>query len=110
MRYKGTEKSLAEIAAELRVDALVKGSVLESGGKVQVGVSLIRVKEGGEERRLWERNYHRDAQDVLILQNEVAGDIAREISIQLSAREQRRLARTEKVDPKAHNLYLTGRQ
>ncbi len=110
MRYKGTKKSLAEIASELKVDALVKGALLESGGKVRITVRLIRATGVGEDQSLWVGNYDRDAQDVLTLQNEVARDIARETRIQLSPRERERLARAQKVDPKAHNLYVMGRQ
>ena len=36
MRYKGTDKTLPEIAQELNVDAVVEGSVLRDSGRVQI--------------------------------------------------------------------------
>jgi len=35
MHYKGTKKSLSEIARELRVDAVVEGTVMHSGDRVR---------------------------------------------------------------------------
>jgi eukaryotic-like serine/threonine-protein kinase len=41
MQFKGTKKLLPEIARELHVDAVVEGSVLRSGNRVQIIVELI---------------------------------------------------------------------
>ena len=35
MRYKGSNKSLREIAGELNVDAVIEGSVQQAGGRVR---------------------------------------------------------------------------
>ncbi len=40
-RYKGTKKSLPEIAKELNVDAVIEGSVLRAGDRVRIDVELI---------------------------------------------------------------------
>jgi serine/threonine-protein kinase len=50
MRYKGTDKSLAEIANELNVDALVEGSALRVDGSVQIMAQLI---DPETEQALW---------------------------------------------------------
>ncbi len=42
-RYKGTRKSLADIARELNVDAVVEGTVLRSGERVRITAQLIQV-------------------------------------------------------------------
>src|SRR4029434_6770710 len=36
MRYKGANKNLKEIADELKVDAVIEGTVQRSGGRVQI--------------------------------------------------------------------------
>ena len=41
MQYKGTKKSLPEIARELNVDAIVEGSVIRSGQRVRVTAQLL---------------------------------------------------------------------
>jgi serine/threonine protein kinase len=48
--YKGTKKSVPQIASELRVDAVVEGSVVRAGDRVRVSVQLI---EATPERHLW---------------------------------------------------------
>src|SRR5215204_2833376 len=41
MRYKGTKKSLPEVARALKVDAVVEGTVQRSGGRVRIAAKLI---------------------------------------------------------------------
>jgi TolB-like protein len=50
--YKGSEKSLLEIAQELNVDAVVTGTVQQAGANVSIRVQLIEVLP--EEQSLWE--------------------------------------------------------
>ena len=42
MQYKGTKKSLPEIARELNVDSVLEGSVLREGERVRITAQLIR--------------------------------------------------------------------
>ena len=106
MRYNRTDKPLPEIARELNVDTIVEGSVLRSGNRVRITAQLI---DAASDRHLWAESYERDMQDVLKLQSEVAGAIAREIQIKLSPQEQASLANTPRVDPEAYQYYLQGR-
>jgi len=106
MRYKGTKKSLPEIARELNVDAVVEGTVLRSGERVRIIAQLI---EAPTDRHLWAASYERDLRDVLALQSEVARAIAGEIRVQLTPREQVRLASVHVISPEAHEAYLRAR-
>ena len=107
MTYKGVKnKPLPRIARELNVDAIVEGSVLQSGNRVRITVQLF---EGKTERQLWAQNYEQDLRDVLALQGEVASAIAREIRIQVSPKEKRRLAQSRRVKPEAYRAYSYGR-
>ena len=47
MRYKGSHKSLPEIARELNVDAVIEGTVQRSGGRVRVTAQLIHPATDG---------------------------------------------------------------
>ncbi len=106
MRYKGTKKSLPEIAGELNVDAVVEGTVLRSGNRVRITAQLIRA---ATEKHLWAESYEGDLSDILPLQGKVAGAIASEIRIRLTPQQQASLARARPVDPEAYQLYLKGR-
>jgi TolB-like protein/Tfp pilus assembly protein PilF len=105
MRYKGTKKSLREIAHELQVDGVVEGSVQRSGPRVRIRVQLIHADA---ERHLWVETYERDLRDVLALQSEVARAIAHEIQIKITPDEQARLSSAQPVNRKAYNNYLLG--
>lgn len=105
MQYKGTKKTLPQIAKELNVDAVLEGSVQRSGGQVRITAQLI---DAPSDRHLWAQSYEHDLRDVLALQSEVARDIADEIRIQLTPQEQRRLGGSRRVNPEAHEAYLKG--
>ena len=106
MRYKGTDKSLPDIARELDVDAVVEGSVLRVGERVRITAQLIHA---ATDTHLWAESYDRDLRDVLALQSEAARAIAAEIRIKLKPQERARLARVRAVDPAAHEALLRGR-
>ncbi|UCC83109.1 MAG: tetratricopeptide repeat protein [Gemmatimonadota bacterium] len=106
MRYRDTDRSMGEIAAELDVDALIEGSVFRAGDTVRITVQLIR---GSPEDHLWQDRYEGRLSEALGLQTRVAEAIAGEIRLVLSPRETDRLARRTEVDPAAQEAYLRGR-
>jgi TolB-like protein/Tfp pilus assembly protein PilF/tRNA A-37 threonylcarbamoyl transferase component Bud32 len=106
MQYKGTHKSLPQIARELNVDAVVEGSVLRSGDKVRITAQLVQATT---DRNLWAGMYERDVRDVLTLQSEVAQAIVNQIQIELSPQEASRLHVSRAVKPDSYEAYLKGR-
>jgi eukaryotic-like serine/threonine-protein kinase len=106
MRYKGSSKSLPEIARELNVDAVLEGSAVLAGTRVRVSVQLVSART---DRTLWSARYDRELQDVLDLQSELAATVAREIAVQLTPAEERQLAGRGPVHPEAHLEYLKSR-
>jgi TolB-like protein/DNA-binding winged helix-turn-helix (wHTH) protein/Tfp pilus assembly protein PilF len=107
MQYKGTRKALPEIGRELNVDAVVEGAVLRSGERVRITAQLV---EASSDRHLWAETYERDLRDVLVLQDELALTIAKQIQVKLSVDEHTRLATAHSVDTEALEAYLQGRE
>lgn len=105
MQYKGTHKTMPQIARELNVDAVVEGTVLRDGGRVRIRTQLIYAPA---DRHLWAQAYERDLKDVLTLQANLAQDIASEIQLKLTSQQRANLS-ARSVDPEAHELYLQGR-
>ncbi len=105
MQYKGTTKSLPEIARELNVDAIVEGSVIRSGQRVRVTAQLL---EARTDRHIWAETYDRDRGDVLKLQEEVAGAIARQVRAQITPALQKQMSRAGAVNPAAYDAYIQG--
>ncbi len=106
MRYKGARKPLPEIARELKVDAVIEGTVVRSGNRVRIAAQLIHA---ATDTHLWAKSYESDLRDVLALQSDVARTIAQEIQIQLTPQEKARLAGTGPVDPGAYEAFVKGR-
>ncbi len=106
MRYKGSDKSLPQIAGELGVDGIVEGSILRAGGQVRITAQLIHA---ASDVHVWAESYDRDFKNVLSLQSEVAQAIAQAVQAKITPEEKRRLSAMPIVNPTAHELYLKGR-
>lgn len=105
MQYKSSKKSLQEIAGELKVDAVLEGTVVRSGDRVRV---TIHLSQALPERQLWAQEYDRNIRDALSLQGEIARAVTDEIQVKLTPEERNRLAVSRSVDPEAQDNYLRG--
>jgi len=105
MAYKDTKKPLPQVAKELRVDAVVEGSVRQSGDRVLIAAQLIQAPT---DKHLWAKDFEGDTRDVLALQQQLAQAIANEIKVQVTPQEQTRLSTSRAVSPAAHDAFLKG--
>ena len=105
MQYKASKKSLREIAGELKVDAVLEGTVVRSEDRVRV---TIHLSQAFPERQLWSQEYDRSIRDVLSLQGEIARAITDEIQVKLAPEERTRLAISRSANPEAQDNYLHG--
>ena len=101
LRYRGTEKSIQDIARELGVAYVVEGSVRREGDRVRVTAQLI---DAGDQTHLWAESFDRRGAGALAIQRDVAGRIAQALKIELLPGD----ALSAK-NPAAHELYLRGR-
>ena len=106
MTYKNVHKPLAEIARDLNVDAVIKGSVSRAGERIRVTAQLIDARN---DKQLWGGSYDEDIRDTLVLQSRVTRAIAGQIRATLNPQEQLTLAKSRTVDPDAYEAYLKGR-
>ena len=106
LHLRGTRRTVAEIARELKTDAIVEGSVLQAGSRVRITAQLVQV---APERHLWAKGYECEMGDVLTIQGLVAQAIAEAVQVALTPAEKQRLGRPRPVDPEAHLAYLRGR-
>lgn len=106
MSYKGTKKKLPEIARELNVDAVVEGSIVRSGDRLQVTAQLINA---ATDVHLWAQTYQGNVRDLLTMQNRVSQAIVREVGAALTPDEKLRLTTVRVVSPESHEAYLQGR-
>ena len=105
-RYRNTNKPLSQVARELSVNGIVEGTVQKSGNSIRVTAQLIYAPE---DRHLWAKSYERDSQNVLALEQDIAREVAEEISATLTPREKARLTRSKPLSVEALELFLQGR-
>ena len=101
MHYKGSRKTLKQIAQELNVDAVVEGTVQRSGDRVRITAQLIQT---ATDSHLWAESYEEDLKGILELQRNVATDIARQVNTIIKP-----LRSTRPINPAAYVAYLKGR-
>jgi serine/threonine protein kinase/tetratricopeptide (TPR) repeat protein len=105
MGYKGTGKSISEIADELAVDAVVEGSVLLIGGRVRITTRLIDARNDDLK---WSNTYERPTTDIFVTQSNVALSVVDGLKATLTPQEAERLETPGTENVEAYNLYLKG--
>jgi len=105
MQYKGSEKSLRQIAEELGVATILEGGVQRIGDRVRINAQLIDAESEGH---LWVEQYDRDLTDVFAIQSDVAERIARALAAELTPEAQARIERRPTDDMEAYDAYLRG--
>jgi TolB-like protein len=106
MQYQGTDKTVREIAQELRVDAIVESSVFWVEDSVGITANLV---DGDTEEFLWSRSYNEASENLLDLYRSVTRAIAQEIHLALTPEAEARLTDARPLNRQAHEAYLQGR-
>lgn len=105
-RYRGGDKSIAEIATELQVDGVIESSILRRADHVRIDVQLIRA---ADESHVWAQSYERSIKDIFLLQRELADDISGEISSSIGAAADKQVSVPHSDSIEAYEVYLQGR-
>lgn len=106
MQYKGSHKSLPQIAKELNVDGIVEGSVTRSAERVRVTAQLIYAPA---DKHVWAQTFDSSLRDVLSTEGEVAQSIAHAVQARVLPSSALRTPKPRPVNPEAHDDYLRGR-
>lgn len=104
MAYKKGHRTVRQMAAETGADALLTGGVYRSKNRVRITAQLIDARS---QTNLWTETYDRETADLLVLQREVALQIARALSLELLP-SQPALARSVAKNAEAYDFYLRG--
>jgi len=106
IRYRNSELPTTDIAGELGVDAIVVGSLLKEGNRIEVTVQLI---DGRSDEHLWAERYTRETLQVFKLISEVANAIDAEITTRAPQGGDRLTHdRMGPIDPRAIDAYALG--
>jgi len=104
--YKDVSKSVPQIASELNVDAVIEADVMCLGDSICLQVRLLSA--GPEEKLLWVGDYKEEKSKILNLYNQVTKQIANEVKISLTPKEENLLAESRLINIEAYDAYLKG--
>jgi adenylate cyclase len=107
MRYKGSEKSIAEIGRELNVGSVLEGSVRKAGDKVRISVQFV---DAANEEPQWSQDYDREIKDILTIQSDIARKVAEALREHVIGGPSQGRDKKPKTNPDAYVNYLRGRQ
>jgi eukaryotic-like serine/threonine-protein kinase len=105
-RYKGKEVDPKQVAAELNVQAILTGRVVQRGDQMTLNLELI---DAQTENTLWGNKYERKSSDLVNLQSEIARDVSSNLKSKLSGADVAKIEKTYTANTEAYQLYLKGK-
>lgn len=102
-RFRVTDRTIPEIAEELKVNYFVTGSGQKIGDQVLLNIQLI---EASSERQIWAEQYSRELGDIFELQNEVARKISGAIEAIVTPAELAQIDKKPTENLLAYDYYL----
>ena len=104
-QFKKSDASIPEIAKKLAVSYILEGSVIYQNGRAVITARLI---DKNDKNVLKFNNYEVLLNNVLDVQNDIAGQIVNELKIVLSPSEKKELQHKITTNPDAYKLYRKG--
>jgi TolB-like protein len=76
---KHSHKSISDIGRDLGVNYVLEGSVRREGSQVRITAQLVQVSDRAH---VWAAKYDENVHELLQLETEIAGEIARQVGVQ----------------------------
>ena len=88
--YQGKTVKPQEVGRDLGVRYVLDGSVRKSGDRLRINANLVEAENA---QQVWAEQYDRQLTDIFALQDEVIGHIVSALAIELTAVEEKQIAR-----------------
>jgi TolB-like protein/Tfp pilus assembly protein PilF len=105
-QFKGTNRDIREIGKILGVSTVLEGSVQRAGDQVRIIAQLINTADGVH---LWSQSFDDSMDNIFAIQDRVAGEIVKQLQVNISNEEQQRLLRNGTNNPEAYDLLMRSR-
>ncbi|MEL6869552.1 MAG: hypothetical protein AAFO81_07105 [Pseudomonadota bacterium] len=106
--YRNTAMSVADIAAELGVAAILEGGLQRAGDTVRINMRLI---DTATERSLWVQTFERKVtvENLFAIQKEITRDVVTSLNLALSDQDQQQLDVVQTDSLGAYEQYVLAR-
>lgn len=98
-----------QIARNLDVKILVRGTVRRSGKEIMISSQMIEVA-GNTGKFIWGNTFHRTTDNLMAVIQEIAREIAEHLKVKLNQMEEMRLNLEPTRDATAYDYFLRGRE
>jgi len=105
VQYKNSSETASNIAAALKVDGLLTGTVTKTPNLIRFNLQLYNAST---DRVIWTESLDRSPTHILSLQSDIAKAVSQQINIKLSSEERSLLNVSREIDPESHRAYLRG--
>jgi TolB-like protein/tetratricopeptide (TPR) repeat protein len=103
MTFKGTKKTIPEIAQTVNVRYVLEGSVRKFGNNLRITAQLI---DSSTDLHLWADKFSGTLDDVFEMQEKVSRVIVERLKVHLTPEETKKIAEKSITDLKAYECYL----
>ena len=104
---RGAGESIADMVRTLNVATTLDGSVYYSEGRLKITPRLTDAATGVS---LWTNSYESERRDIFKIQGDIALEVARALSVELSLAERTRIERAPTTNPEALDYYWSARR
>ncbi len=108
MKYRDTEKTIPEIAAELGVTTILEGGIQRAGKRIRINAQLIDVVT---DEHLWAETFDREMtmENIFDIQTEITRQIVTAVKGELSETEQQSMGTVPTNNLAAYEAFLHAR-
>ena len=104
--YKGKQSNPRKIGQDLRVGAVLTGTISQRSENLSVQAELVDVKDGAQ---MWGDQYNTAFANILQTQDEITREISNSLRLRLTGEQEKRLTKQYTKNTEAYDLYLKGR-
>jgi TolB-like protein/DNA-binding winged helix-turn-helix (wHTH) protein/Flp pilus assembly protein TadD len=105
--YKGKQVTLEDVATDLNVVFVLKGSIRQLDDAVRVNAQLVNTTTGFN---TWAQRYDRKISEVFTVQDEVTQSIVEALAIKMTSQEKQRLSQKTTNSLKAYDFFQEGQK
>lgn len=107
MTFKGTKKTIPEIAQAVNVRYVIEGSVRKAGNNIRITAQLI---DSITDTHLWAEKYTGILDDIFDIQEKVSRSIAAALKLKLAGNENKYISQKPITDIQAYEYYLKAKE
>ena len=104
-QYKGKARDVREIGKALNARYVLEGSIRRQGESVRVNAQLIDASTGAH---VWADRYDGELKNIFTLQDTIARNVAKALSVELTKDESDRVAKRGTHNVQAYDMVLKG--